>query len=363
MITTVESSNFDISTENNNNPEFTKLVDYINSTSNYSDKEFEILSTIRYDPNLSSGNSKFDKCLKKNVENDENVSTLDVLSQLLDFDDVENTTSDINLDKADEESLIDIYFYRFLLLGEHLKRIQFALRYFYWNDIEITIPFMMDLLIKALPIPDEEPKDLSMKQKMIKLYNEKDCYKMRFLIKKTGEVRCEAYLLPSTQLTTQTGINNYFVNKLLTGFLDYDPTYTVYIYDTQIIPSCFTSFKTTFRDHYTKARDQMMKLHEGKEGPCEILIFNTSGELMEGSITNCYIRMYMGDNWLYTTPALSSGCLCGVMRSILVSKRVVTESKKITIHQLKDGDEILLSNGVMGLFKGKIVKPDSLRLK
>lgn len=340
------------------------LGEYINSTSNYSNKEFELLSTVRYDPNLSQGTAKFSKALSWKNTPDKGAFPIHLSEEDLASDKQSGETA-VELDGITEEALEDIFFYRFLLLGEHLKRIHFTLNYFHWNTFEIDLPFMMDLLIKALPLGDEEGKDLTLKERMIKLYSKKDCYKMRFLIKKTGEVRCEAHPIQSQQSVSDSPntSSNYFLSSLLSGFLEDQPTYTVYIYDTQISPSCFTSFKTTNRDHYTKAREQMADLHAGKKGPSEILLFNTSGELMEGSITNCYIRMYMGDNWSYTTPALSSGCLCGVMRNYLVTKRVVTETKKITIHQLRDGDEILLSNAIMGLVKGRIVKPDSLRLK
>lgn len=338
--------------------ELRNLHERLNGISSFSDKHFELLSTIRYDPNLSEGSTEFSEELSASAADNEHVLQAHLLG---DFIGPEQHTGDSFAD-INDETLKDIYFYRFMLLGEHVKRIQFTLTYFRWTDFEVDVSFLMDLLIKALPVPVSSGGDseLSLKQRMVALYDRKECYKMRVLINKHGEVRCEAHVLPSTNHVSS---ENYLLNNLLVGFLDEPPTYTVYIYDTQITPSCFTSFKTTFRSHYNKAREQMMALHAGKDGPCEILLFNTGGELMEGSISNCYIRMYMGENWFYTTPALSSGCLCGVMRNFLLSKRLVTETKKITIHQLRDGDEILLSNGIMGLVKGRIVKPDALRLK
>ncbi|XBW36961.1 hypothetical protein QEN19_002541 [Hanseniaspora menglaensis] len=340
------------------------MSSYINSVSTFSDKEFDLLSTIRYDPSLAARNSKFHDNLNFEAQNLELTSPTDILSTLL-IPDSENTMFLSTHDKLNEDELLDVYFYRFMLLGEHLKRIQFSLKYFGWTDFMVDLTCLMELLIKALPVFNPDNKDLGLKDRMIQMLKRHECYKMRVLINKRGEIRCEAHIIASPPLTNKINSksSNYFLNNLLIGFLDEAPTYTVYIYDTQITPTCFTSFKTTNRAHYNEARKQMQHLHIGKNDPSEILLFNTSGELMEGSITNVFIRTYIGDKWFYTTPALSSGCLCGVMRNFLVSKRVVTENKKINIHQLKDGDEILLSNGIIGLVKGRIVKPDTFRLK
>lgn len=358
-----------------------KIVKTIQEQSLFADKEFEILSTIRYDPNLSKGNTKFDKILSSNDTSlskidelflfDENVDLVDIITDDLSLKKRENHENDqyIDMTKANEQELMEIFYHRFFLLGEHLKRLQFTMDYFNLGEYEVDLKSLMDILLRAIPLQehneneafdeDEEDDEITLAEIMTKLYAKKTCYKLRLLVNKKGDIRCEAYTI-NTKTTTN---HNYVMNNLFSGFLDDAPTHKVYLYDTKISPSCFTSFKTTYRDHYTKAREQMAKLHEGQAGPAEILLFNTAGELMEGSITNCYAKFHFEDKWFYTTPALSTGCLCGVMRNMLVNKGIVTEMKKIDVSQLMDGDEILLSNGIMGIFKGQIVKPDNFKFK
>lgn len=355
-----------------------QLVESINDRSFFKDKEFELLSTIRYDPNLSKGTAKFNKLLNPEQSSgkmgdmlmfNENVDILDIISSGMPL---EKEDQFIDLTKANEEELTEIYYYRFFLLGEHLKRLQFTMEYFGLGDYMITTKLLMDILLRAIPLEertdeniifeeaaDDDEDDITISEIMTKLYSKKTCYKLRLLVNKRGDIRCEAY--PITSKTSDEA--NYVVENLFSGFLDDLPTYKVYLYDTKISPSCFTSFKTTYREHYNKAREQMAKLHEGQSGPAEILLFNTAGELMEGSITNCYVKFHLEDKWFYITPTLSTGCLCGVMRNLLVTKGIVTELKRIDESQLVDGDEILLSNGIMGIFKGQIVKPANFEFK
>ncbi|KAL6933922.1 uncharacterized protein HGUI_02142 [Hanseniaspora guilliermondii] len=360
-----------------------KIINKIKHESLFTDKDFELLSTIRYDPNLSKGNGKFNSLLNVQDANvnriddmflfDENVNLLDMIEGNLNLQRIQQEEEGdqyLDLNAANEQELMEIYYYRFFLLGEHLKRLQFTMTYFGLGEYEIDLRLLMDILLRAIPLQDQaeqdiifedgdEDDDITLSEIMTKLYAKTTAYKLRLLVNKKGDIRCEAY--PIT--TKPPIISNYVMENLFQGFLDNAPTHKVYIYDTKISPSCFTSFKTTYRDHYNKAREQMAKLHEGQAGPCEILLFNTAGELMEGSISNCYAKFYFEDKWFYASPSLSTGCLCGVVRNFLVTKGIVTEMKRIDVTQLIDGDEILLSNGIMGVFKGQIVKPEGFQFK
>lgn len=357
-----------------------KIVNNIQQNSLFAKKDFELLSTIRYDPNLSRGNSKFNSLL--NVQDsdvnkiddmflfDENVNLLDIIEGNLNLQKAKQEGDQyLDLSAANEQELMEVFYYRFFFLGEHLKRLQFTMSYFEMDKYEVDLRTIMDTLLRAIPLRDQDDQDIifeeaddddmTLTEIMTKLYAKATAYKLRLLVDKKGNIRCEAYPLK----TKSPNNSNYVMENLFQGFLDNTPTHKVYIYDTRISPSCYTSFKTTYREHYNKAREQMAKLHDGQAGPSEILLFNTAGELMEGSISNCYAKFYFEDKWFYATPSLSTGCLCGVVRNFLVTKGIVTEMKRIDVTQLVDGDEILLSNGVMGVFKGQIVKPEGFTFK
>lgn len=335
--------------------------------------DFELLSTVRYDPNLSECvNTFLGRTVSKHTEYNWNqdflsfedttgstspLASLKTFRELNDATSLRDTPQEISLNDLEQ-----IFYERFFLLGEHLKRIQFSLKFFDW-DCDISMKLLLRLLIDALPDPsivnvNHSTDEISeYKNKMISLVSGKQCYKMRVLINKDGQIRVEAHALPMPHVSaTQKITNDYFLDTLLSGFLNCPPTWTVYVYDKCLVPSPFTSFKTTKREHYNLARAKLQELHKGKEGPAEILLFNGSKELMEGTITNCYVAKTIGNQRVYETPALSTGCLTGVMRHFLVSKRLVRETKNINIDTLKDGDEVLLSNGIMGLVKGVLVK-------
>ena len=128
-----------------------KIVKTIQEQSLFADKEFEILSTIRYDPNLFKGNTKFDKILSSNDTSlskidelflfDENVDLVDIITDDLSLKKKENHENDqyIDMTKANEQELMEIFYHRFFLLGEHLKRLQFTMDYFNMGEYEVDL--------------------------------------------------------------------------------------------------------------------------------------------------------------------------------------------------------------------------------
>ncbi|KAH3899302.1 aminodeoxychorismate lyase ABZ2 SCDLUD_004739 [Saccharomycodes ludwigii] len=348
----------------------------VNSTS-----DFEILTTIRYDPYLS----KSYDCISDNNSNIETLLEsiglfLDPKLILSSSNSIAHETETIinpddNNKTSNNKDLMSIYYQRFFLLGEHLKRINFTLQYFNW-DYELNIHSLLVLLVQALP-SKENTEDVQ--KKMNILLDDDICYKMRVLINRAGQIKIEAHVLPLTLLDNKNDREEcdcYILDTLFSGFVlptskkfknsIVPPIYTVYIDTEPLIPSPFTSFKTTKRQHYNRARERMLELHKGKEGPCEILVYNTNYEVMETSFCNVYFKKYVANNkddtakdcssYYYYTPSLSSGCLCGTMRYYLLRKKLVSEVKSIDVRKLKDGDEVLLSNAIRGCFKGLIVK-------
>ena len=75
-------------------------------------------------------------------------------------------------------------------------------------------------------------------------------------------------------------------------------------------------------------------------GADEALLLSTSGELCCGTAANLLVQR--SGQWL--TPALSSGCLPGIMRGQLLERGLATEARLDA--QPQDGDRWLLINSL-----------------
>ena len=121
--------------------------------------------------------------------------------------------------------------------------------------------------------------------------------------------------------------------------------------DTQpTTPSPSTRHKTTLRDMYNKARQRanILSLQETNE----VLLHNPKGEVMEGSITTVYFKARRGKEvdslaaeWI--TPPLSSGGNAGTTRRYALDAGFCTEDV-VRISDLVDGENVWLSNGGRG---------------
>lgn len=256
-------------------------------------------------------------------------------------------------DESTDASLWSIYYNRFFLLGEHYKRLKLALDFFQW-PLALTPKVFLTQLVHSLPVQGS----MSIEDKMRALLNVNVSYKMRVLVSKDGNMKIEAHELPKFP-GYFADTHEYIVRNLLSGFLDGEPTWDVYINTEPINVSPFTTFKTTKREHYNKARENMEQLKRDipdQRPKSEILVYNNLYQLMEGSITNVAVKSQVGadsDAVRYTTPYLASGCLCGVTRYFLLRKGLLQEDA-IDIRDLHLGDEIILFNGIMGCVKGVI---------
>lgn len=257
---------------------------YTEKEFNFNNEDFEILSTIRYDP---------------------------LLTDTVDFS--------IMFDGSSDNSRL------FFLFDEHLHRTNLALRYFGFG-YQLTRLQLLSRLNEALA-----PLDKS------------HAYKLRLTIAGNGEAN----------VTVQAAPHRY---NLLDGFNTQgnytSPVWNVFIDTEPILISPFTSFKTTRRQRYTESRERM--LVKDSPDPQEVLLYNTANQVTEGSITNIAFRDKYSEADTWITPELSSGCLCGVVRHMLISKGLVKE-KQVNIKEVKVGDEVLLFNGIIGVVKGKIM--------
>lgn len=358
---------------------------------NVTDQNFQILSTIRYDPNFTTSFSTISELPEidpqlsslihceeflENVDNDSVMDYLESTSSTV-GDSYSGEVDPFLFFKADpffhqssvpsdnhrelsktstEHELQAIFYNRFFLLGEHYKRLRLAFHFFQW-PISLSPSTFLNQLIASLPVPTEQESS-SNRERMLYLLDRSTCYKMRVLISKNGSMEIEAHELPTFTLETHN-THEYIVENLLTGFLDKPPTWDVYINTEPIVVSPFTLFKTTRRDHYNKARRNMDVLKMQTINPrhhSEILVYNDLYQLMEGSITNVAVKMaseIMKGSSTFTTPCLSAGCLCGVTRFFLLRKGLLQEDN-VDVRTLKVGDEVLLFNGIMGCVKGVI---------
>lgn len=362
------------------------------------DDQFEILSTIRYDP-------CFTHIFPEDQDNGQQIHTdeIDSRLRLLDYDQSElfppaesnnnddRTFADFfsNLTKSspsnndyedslmslmesnsgtqqstppafsqDETDLYSIFYDRFLLLGEHYKRLNFTLEFFKWG-FHVPLKLLLDKLLDALA---ERYDNLSTEEKLRLLIHERACYKMRVLISSSGRMRVEAHPLPRIPVSIfAPSTSQYFINTILSGFLpSSDPTWNVFVDIKPISVSPFTTFKTTYRYHYNTARKRLaeMAANYGNSKQNEILVYNDAFQLMEGSITNVAIIERKKDEFnkmRFVTPSLASGCLCGTMRYYLLKKGLIDE-RPLDVRDLREGDIVILFNGVMGCVKGIIRK-------
>lgn len=111
--------------------------------------------------------------------------------------------------------------------------------------------------------------------------------------------------------------------------------------------SAFTCFKTTQRDVYLAARHRVGLIsHQDSH---EVVLINPDGHVMEGSLTNIYL--FRKGRWV--TPPMASGCLPGTVRRWLLERGLCHE-EDIAASSLVDEENCYLSNGVRGLFRGRI---------
>ncbi|OWB81967.1 catalytic activity protein [[Candida] boidinii] len=296
------------------------------------DFKFEILSTIRYDPNLYKKklNSSEIKNAIKLFSRDSNINSQYNNS-------IESTNASLiehllNVVSDPVSNLLDKSL--FMLLDYHVNRLNVSAKFFKLDIEEITtndlLPKLTDCLTRSYNAIDLATRSL----------------RIRLLLNRSGEVTIECYDTPERLF-------------LFDGLVsESTPTWNAYI-DTEPCPvSPFTSFKTTRRDHYTAARNRMLPMDSEMHviPKNEVILFNPSNELLEGSITNIAVLRDTedGEGIKWVTPILATGCLCGVVRQFLIDNKLIFEKENLKIDQLKKGEHVLLFNGLNGVIKAEI---------
>lgn len=209
----------------------------------------------------------------------------------------------------------------FFLLELHQKRLQFAADFFNW-DVELTLDTLRRELNKAICNVDWRHP-----------------YKIRTLIDSTGQL--------SLHVMTASPRPNIFSGLKEVQIPGMDPVYDVYLDTESVMVGPFTSFKTTKRDIYDKARARSLRGTANPNPLQEVVLYNTRDEVTEGSVANiAFLR-----DGIWKTPPLGTGCLCGVVRHHLLTKKAIQEAV-IPVKSLRNGEPVLLFNGVQGVVSG-----------
>jgi para-aminobenzoate synthetase/4-amino-4-deoxychorismate lyase len=81
-------------------------------------------------------------------------------------------------------------------------------------------------------------------------------------------------------------------------------------------------------------------------GSFDAIFTNEKEEVTEGGRSNIFIKK----NGIWITPPISSGCLPGVMRSIILKDpKWNAIEKSISIEDVKSADKIILTNALRGI--------------
>lgn len=112
--------------------------------------------------------------------------------------------------------------------------------------------------------------------------------------------------------------------------------------DERIEPGFLTRVKCIRRTAY----DSLFKKSK-KSGYDEAIFCNNRNEVAEGTRTN----VFMVKGTRVITPALSSGCLPGITRKIVIrllkKMKIPSQQRRIMPHELFEADEIFLTNSVI----------------
>jgi 4-amino-4-deoxychorismate lyase len=135
----------------------------------------------------------------------------------------------------------------------------------------------------------------------------------------------------------------------------YGPILRIVLDSQPTLSSQFTSTKTTHRPQYDAARSRAgippIGTPPKPEAYHDVLIFNEHREVTEASIRN--IALYRSGAW--RTPSINTGCLPGVVRRLLLEKQLVQEVlHNLTVDDVRDGEWLLLFNGVEGCRIGRL---------
>ena len=173
-------------------------------------------------------------------------------------------------------------------------------------------------------------------------------YKIRLTISQTGDVDVQ-----SSQIVVPINPSpNTLTPNQLCPKSSRPPTCRVFVDTQPTLPSVFSTHKTTARAPYENAR-QRASISNFAADVAEVLLFNTSGHIMEASLSTPY---FLRDG-RWVTPPLSSGGNAGVTRRHALVKDLCVE-EEVTVDSLYNGELLWISNGVRGFIEGLLFIQD-----
>lgn len=131
------------------------------------------------------------------------------------------------------------------------------------------------------------------------------------------------------------------------------PSYSILLDSQPTAVDTHTIFKTTHRPHYDSSRSRNLGQNPSSLLAEEVLLYNTSGQIMEGSLTTPYFHR----NGRWVTPPVwedKHGGQRGATRRYALEKKLCTE-EAISIESLKNGEKVWISNGVRGFGWGHLI--------
>jgi len=102
----------------------------------------------------------------------------------------------------------------------------------------------------------------------------------------------------------------------------------------------FSTLKTANFLPYTMAA---LYAKENKLNDC--LVLNTAGNIADATIANIFLI----ENEIITTPALSEGCVSGVIRKMILNSGLSIKESVVTSEDLLKADEVFLTNAINGI--------------
>ncbi|KAF3930720.1 hypothetical protein ABW19_dt0209247 [Dactylella cylindrospora] len=243
----------------------------------------------------------------------------------------------------------------FYMFPYHRDRIVQAAKNFGWTEAIAALqdlPAVQAVCEKAVNelILGNTEKDVDLEEK----YPNGIAVRLRILVSKSGDVTAEPHLIPfipptrlfPTTLDPETVLQTDLDLKVFSVYLDTRAT----------TPTDYTRYKTTLRNHYDDARERVGIA--SFTDPKEVILWSPNGLLMEGSISNVYFYRPEKGGWVTpTTPpdgdSTSAGGTAGTVRRWLLEKGFVTVAD-VKKDDVKLGEWVWMSNGVKGMFLGKI---------
>lgn len=235
----------------------------------------------------------------------------------------------------------------FFLLSYHVDKLRRSGDFFGFPTGNLTTEILLNHLTNALVSAD----------RLI-------AHRIKVTVSKDGLYGIEHAPLPeSNTLTTDIPDYHQFqkastdASSNIPGYLQAWTGWTLYLDHEKVQPSMFTSFKTTRREVYNQARNNLNIVPGDRR---EVLLQDNNNNVLEGSITSVAFWRQQKDpftgevSFKWVTPNLASGCMDGVIRRWLLDKNHITEGV-VAVKDLKDGEYVLLMNGLMGIKVAKLV--------